>query len=62
MKYETMFTREEPADWGVLRHFNTPLRKDKFYRLDDAVFWHSLVNDGSDELSHWPFYREYEAF
>lgn len=43
-------------------HMNTPLRKDQFHRVKDYEFWHSQINDGSDEYGHWPYYREFEAY
>lgn len=61
-KYETILTKEDRIDWGVPRHLNTPLRKDPHHRLSDYEFWHSQMNDGTDESGHWPYYREFEAY
>ena len=62
-KYEAIFTKQEPIDWGQDRHMWTPMRKDMpFQRLTEYQYWHSMINDGTDTVQNWPFYKEYMGY
>ena len=57
-KYESMFTAVEPYDWGQM-HLWAAGRQERDHRLADYQFWHSMINDGTNSVENWPYYREY---
>ena len=61
MKYESMLTKQEPTDWGSTRHFWLNSRRGDV-RLPDQQYWHSMLNDGTETLENWPYYREYMVY
>jgi len=65
MKYEAIFTKQEPIDWGQTRHFWAPERNKTYWlRLTDQSFWHSMLNDGQVETPthNWPYFNEYNSY
>ena len=60
-KYEAMFTKQEPIDWGMTRHLKHPSRRED-HRLSDRQFWHSMLNDGTESVENWPYYLEHAAY
>lgn len=62
-KYEAIFSEKEPIDWGTLKHHWTSQRGKTFDpKLDDHIYWHSHMNDGTDAVENWPYYREYNVY
>ena len=56
-KYEAIFTARDQTDWGQEMHLWNPDRKDKTWCVEDYQYWHSMLNDGTNSLENWPYYR-----
>ena len=63
-KYDTMLTEYEAHDYGQVRHYWNRDRNPTIEsgRLQDYQYWHSMLNDGTESIENWPYYREYMAY
>ena len=62
-KYQAMFTKREPTDWGLNRHLFNPVRNVNDQRLTDHIFWHNMLNDGTEKgMENWPLQHEYTTY
>lgn len=58
-KYENLFTKQEPIDSGNFMHL---WFRNEDPRLSDQEFWYSMLNDNTDNIRDWPWYKEYSAY
>ena len=62
-KYEEIFNKQDHIDWGQTRHFWFPHRRqDQEVRMNDNMHWHSMLNDGTNAVENWPYYRQYMVY
>ena len=58
-----MFTKPELIDSGhPTRHFWDETRRTIEPRLSTHIYWHNMLNDGTEPLENWPFFEEYHAY